>query len=123
MMWARIFCLLHHLYLAGGLAIPGCLSEGKMVPTREDVRTGRLFAHPSRSTPPSTDGETEVLEVRVGTSHKSSWYCPSRCAATRIKSVVGSFWKEVKRLLSDLNGKTNFYISSVLQQIEIISVE
>ncbi|TEA24934.1 hypothetical protein DBR06_SOUSAS21010013 [Sousa chinensis] len=39
-----------------------------------------------------------VVFLREGTNHKSSWYCPRRRAATRVKSVVGSIWQEMKRL-------------------------
>ena len=40
--------------------------------------------------------------VQEGTSHKSSWYCSRRRAATRVESVVGSIWPEMRRLTPPL---------------------
>ena len=40
--------------------------------------------------------------VQERTSHKSSWYCSRRRAATRVESVVGSIWPEMRRLTPPL---------------------
>lgn len=51
----------------------------------------------------------EAGGIPEGAGRKSSWYCPGRCAATRVESVVRSFWQEM-RLSAILMRKVDIFI-------------
>lgn len=68
---------------------------------------------------PSLKSNFSVVFLREGTSHKSSWYYSRRRAATRVESVVGSVWPEMRRLTPPLIMKVDRdFMLSVLQQVQ-----
>ena len=60
-------------------------------------------------------------EVQEGTSHKLSWYCSRRRAATKVESVVGSIWPEMRRLTPPLTMKVDKRLHAFSSAVSSIS--